>query len=123
MKMAGRLVQAIGLIALVTGFTQMVSPGTILAQVGGDANPAARHFFGIVGMFMMLFGGATAHAVHTSNAPVLALSMLQKLGAAAAVTLGILNSIFGSIAWVVAAFDFATAMLTFVYWRNVNARS
>jgi hypothetical protein len=103
-----------------SGLVQLVSPGLVLTFVGGDQAPASRHFFGIVGMFMVLFGGALAQGLGTDASEpadriVLLWAGLQKLGASAAVGLGVERSLFAPIALAVAGFDLLSGILIFVY--------
>jgi hypothetical protein len=100
-----------------SGLVQLVSPGFVLTLVGGDQAPPSRHFFGIVGMFMVLFGGALAQGLRARPADriVLLWAGLQKLGASAAVGLGVGRGLFAPIALAVAGFDLLSGILIFVY--------
>jgi hypothetical protein len=105
---------------VVSGLVQLLWPGFVLTLVGGDQAPASRHFFGIVGMFMVLFGGALAQGLRTnaSDPPdriVLLWTGLQKLGASLAVGLGVERHLFAPIALGVAGFDLLSGILIFVY--------
>ena len=51
------IVLAIGALTALTGAVQLVAPALILRAVGGETTAGASHFFAIVGMFMILFGG------------------------------------------------------------------
>jgi hypothetical protein len=114
-----RLVAAVGIITILSGAAQMLRPALVLDLVGAESGAASRHFFGIVGMFMALFGGLTLHGVRARSAPALFWAGLQKFGAVAAVALGILHGVFSPTAWPVAGFDFASGILIFLYWRKV----
>lgn len=110
------LCRAIGLLTIVSGAVQVVAPAFVLSLVGGDASPPSRHFFGIVGMFMVLFGGALVHGL-AGPAPdrvVLLWTGLQKLGASAAVGLGVARGLFAPLALAVAGFDFASGVVIFL---------
>jgi hypothetical protein len=115
----GALVGFVGLITVVSGIVQAVNPAFILAIVGAEATDTSRHFFGIVGMFMALFGGLTLHALFVQSAPALLWSGLQKFGAVAAVGLGIAHRVFSMVALPVACFDLISGILIVIYWRNV----
>lgn len=116
---------AIALITVVSGAVQMLRPGFVLHLVGGPDHPGARHCFGIVGMFMVLFGGLAFQALRApeqQQALPLRWAALQKLGAAGAVGLGVSHGIFGGMALAVAGFDLVTGLLFLLYLRQV-ARS
>jgi hypothetical protein len=107
---------------IVAGGTQLFAPGFVLRIIGGSTEPAARFFFALVGMFMVLFGGLTLHALLDSrDHPVAILwSALQKLGASIAVALGVKSQIFASLALAIAAFDLLTGILLTIYWRRIR---
>ncbi|ROH87190.1 hypothetical protein ED236_05825 [Pseudomethylobacillus aquaticus] len=96
-----------------TGAAQMLVPSLLLPLLGITATAEAAHLFVTVGMFMVLFGGALVHALRVPGALPLVLywSAWQKLGAAVLVGLGVWLEVFAPVAWLVAAFDFATAVL------------
>ena len=113
---------AIAVITVVSGAVQMVLPSFVLHLVGGPDNPGARHFFGIVGMFMVLFGGLAFQALRAPEAQQalpLRWAGLQKLGASAAVGLGFLHGLFGAMALLVAGFDLLSALLFLLYLRQL----
>jgi hypothetical protein len=116
------VVAAIAAITVVSGLVQMLAPRLILGMVGGEATPTSAHFFGIVGMFMLLFGGALLHEiVSTPPQPTVALwAALQKCGAVAAVGLGVSRQIFSPLALMVAGFDMISALLIFWYWTRIR---
>lgn len=116
------LVLAIAAITAVSGLVQMILPGFVLSRIGGEATAASRHFFGIVGMFMLLFGGALLHELlSASSQPIVVLwTGLQKLGASAAVALGVSRFIFSKLALLVAGFDLLSAVLVFCYWGRAR---
>jgi hypothetical protein len=113
---------AIAVLTALSGTIQMLQPGFVLRLVGGPDGPALRFFFGILGMFMLLFGGLDFQALRAPAASqVLPLrwAAYQKLGAAGAVGLGVLRGFFGSLALLVAAFDLLTGILFLVYLRRL----
>lgn len=113
---------AIGAMTLLSGAVQAAAPGFILRPLGSEITPASLHFFGIVGMFMVLFGGMLVHALVSEEAQPVALlwAALQKFGASAAVGLGVANGVFSSLATVVALFDLLSGVLAIAYWRSVK---
>lgn len=115
------LVAAIATITLLTGCVQILWPAPILAMLSAGQSPAALHFFGLVGMFMALFGGALLHALFgRRSSPVVVLwAGLQKFGAVAGVGIGVLHGIFAPLALVVTVFDFVSGVLILAYRRRL----
>jgi hypothetical protein len=116
------LVAAIAAVTIVSGLAQMLAPRFVLCLIGGEITPASAHFFGIVGMFMLLFGGALLHEVLSSPAqPIVALwAALQKFGAVAGVVLGVARGIFSPLALAVSGFDLVSALIIFAYWSRIR---
>jgi len=116
------VIAAIGVITIVSGAGQVVAPGFVLNQLAVETNPASLHFFAIVGMFMVLFGGLLLNAMYNVPPQPVALfwAALQKFGAFAAVGLGVMNGVFSPLAWLVAGFDLLSGALILVYWRAVR---
>ena len=114
-----RVLLAIGAVTVLSGLGQAVRPDLVLGVVGGEATPASMHFFGIVGMFMVLFGGLLLHALLSPDPQPAAVlwAGLQKFGAAGAVGLGVLNGIFSPLALAVAGFDLLSGVLILLYRR------
>jgi uncharacterized protein YjeT (DUF2065 family) len=112
------LLVAIAAVTVISGLVQAVTPGLILRLLSSESTKTSRHFFGIVGMFMVLFGGMLLHALRSRSNDLIAVlwAGLQKLGASAAVGLGVFHSIFSPLALLVAGFDFVSGVLMFVYW-------
>ena len=120
-----RALLVISLVTVLSGFAQAVRPDLVLQVVGGDPNPAARHFFAIVGMFMVLFGGMLLQALVTAGDHSVAVlwAGMQKLGAAAAVGLGVGKGIFSALALSGAAFDLLSGILILVYLSRTRPTS
>lgn len=112
----------ISAVTIVSGLAQVVGPDLVLAVVGGESTPASRHFFGIVGMFMVLFGGMLLHALLTAGNHSVAVTWAgaQKLAAAAALSLGVARGIFSPLALGVAGFDLVSGFLIFAYRRQTT---
>jgi len=104
---------------------QMVRPALVLGVIDGESTATSRHFFGIVGMFMVLFGGAMLHALRSAtHHPVVVLwAGLQKLGAFAAVGLGVWRGLFSWLVLGVAVFDLVSGLLIFWYWLTIRSAS
>jgi ABC-type Fe3+-siderophore transport system permease subunit len=115
----------IAVLTVLTGATQIVAPGPVLALLGADSTATTRYLFAIVGMFMVVVGAVTANALRTRHAPayVIGWAAAQKLGAAVAVALAVAQGLFAPLALAVAAFDLLTAVLAGALWlRSVDAR-
>lgn len=110
----------ISLITVASGAGQLVRPDLVLGLMAGDADTAAYHFFRIIGMFMILFGGMLLQALLTAGDHSVAVfwAGLQKLGAAGAVGLGVANGVFSALALSVAGFDLVSGVLIFLYLRR-----
>lgn len=108
---------AISIATVVSGAVQLLVPGFELGFLRADSTPASRHFFGIVGMFMVFFGGLLLHALvrPKENPAAFVWAGVQKLGACAAVSLGVIRGIFSPLALGVAAFDCVSGLLVLGY--------
>lgn len=73
----------ISIIMVVSGLVQLSTPSFVLSMVGAEATASSKHFFGIVGMFMALFGSVLLQALLSSaHHPVAVFwAGLQKFGA------------------------------------------
>jgi hypothetical protein len=122
MKTLPIIVAVIAAATCLTGLVQMVAPGFVLSQLNAESAAASNHFFAIIGMFMLLFGGATLHALMrpASLRLVLLWASLQKFGAALAVGLGVGHGLFSSLGLLVAGFDLLSGVLMLVYRARVR---
>jgi hypothetical protein len=116
------LVWLIAASTLVSGVVQMVYPSFVLGLVAAARTPSTNHFFGIVGMFMALFGGMLLHALYAPVKQPVAIfwATLQKFGASTAVAIGVERNVFGRIALAIAAFDFVSGILVGWYWMGTK---
>jgi hypothetical protein len=107
---------------VVGGLVQIFAPGFVLEFIGGETTRGNRHSFGIVGMFMVLFGGLLLHALLSARHHPLAVlwAGLQKLGAFFAVGLGAMWGLFAPLAWGVAFFDLLSGVLILWYWLTIK---
>jgi hypothetical protein len=121
-KYLNMIVIVISVATVFSGLLQMISPNTVLSFIKGDITPASSHFFAIVGMFMTLFGGLMLHAVFSAvpQRPAILWCALQKLGAFAAVGLGIMNGIFAPVAGAVALFDLFSGLIFLYYLKMAD---
>ncbi|GMU05538.1 patatin-like phospholipase family protein [Corallococcus caeni] len=115
---------AIGWITLVTGAAQMLLPGVELRVLRADASAAPAHFFRIVGMFMVLFGGLLLHGLHEPRANPAAFlwTGLQKVGASGMVAIGVARGLLSPLALGVAAFDALSAVLVLGFYASLRQR-
>lgn len=118
------LLKFIAIVTIISGLIQSISPALVLTVIDGPVNPATNHFFGIVGMFMILFGGLLYHALQENRHQPVAVFWcgLQKFGAAVAVALGISRGLFSWLAWGVAGFDLISGFLILIYWYSIQER-
>ncbi|MDZ7690199.1 MAG: hypothetical protein U5K69_03410 [Balneolaceae bacterium] len=118
------LLKIIALVTIISGLIQMLAPNFILGMIGGEITGSTLHFFGIIGMFMIFFGGLLLHALSGNrNIPVAVLWCgLQKFGAAVAVGLAVGRGLFSWLALGVAAFDLISGILIFIHWYAIKNR-
>jgi hypothetical protein len=115
-----RLVLAVAAITAISGLFQMLLPDVVLHFVGASSAPAARHFFSLVGMFMLIVGAALWVAVREGSSGVVLVLAAQKAGAVAGVVIGFADGIFGLTALTVAGFDALSCALILWYWRRIR---
>jgi hypothetical protein len=116
---------SVGWLTAATGATQCVLPGFVLGLLQAESTTTTRHFFSIVGMFMLLFGGLLVHASRSEAAAASSMLIwcgLQKLGASIAIGLGVLGGVFFQWAWLLAGFDLMSGVLIIV-WRHHLGRT
>jgi|AntRauTorckE6833_2_1112554.scaffolds.fasta_scaffold25560_2 hypothetical protein len=111
-------------ITIVSGMVQLIKPAFVLGMIGGLVNPTTEHFFGIVGLFMVLFGALLFHSLigEKRNSAAVLWCGMQKFGAAGAVTLGVTRDIFSWLALGVAGFDLLSGVLIIMYWFSIQRR-
>ena len=112
--------KAISALTVLSGLIQMCVPGVILRHLAHEDTATGRHFFGTVGMFMVVVGGGLISALvgGDDRRPVVFWGGIQKIGAALAVALGVKRAVFKPLALLVAGFDFLSGVLMFMYWRH-----
>jgi hypothetical protein len=118
----GALLAAIAAVTIVSGLFQLVFPGFVLDLLDAESSKTTRHFFAIVGMFMAIVGGLLLHTLLLPPPPdrvVVLWAAIQKAGAFAAVSLGVFRDVFSELAFGVALFDLATAVLLAWYLRRL----
>lgn len=116
---------AIAVVTVATGGAQIVAPSAMLEPLRVEDSPATRQLFATVGMFMAIVGALLFGALRRpvdARRPVVFWASVQKLGAAAAVALGVRRAVFSRLALLVASFDFASGLLALDYWRRLGRR-
>lgn len=113
---------AITIATILSGLLQMVFPNLVLVIVSAQSTPTSQHFFAIVGMFMVLFGGALFQALlsPTPQTVVALWAGLQKFGASVAVAVGVMRHIFSPFALLIAGFDLLSSILILWYWFRLH---
>lgn len=106
---------------MASGATQMLAPGFMLRLLKCPDTPADRQFFGTIGMFMIVMGGSLLDALVTDEPGPnhLVWAAAQKLGASAAVGIGIRRKVFSRRAIPVAAFDLVSGAVCLAYRRHL----
>jgi len=112
-----RLLRGIAATTAATGALQAAAPGVTLGVLRSEDSPAARHFFATVGMFMACTGGVLL--ARPDDRAVVAMTAAQKLGAAAAVGIGVRRGVFSPLALGVAGFDALSGVLALDYRRRL----
>jgi hypothetical protein len=123
-RLLRRALIAIAGVTALTGAAQVLAPRRMLAPLSAEDDPTAHHFFGTVGMFMVVVGGGLLNALlRPGRDPVIVFwSAVQKFGASAAVGLGVYRRIFSPLALVVAGFDLLSGAIALAYWQRVRGR-
>jgi hypothetical protein len=113
---------AIAAITVASGLTQIVAPGFVLDRLSVENTEATRQLFATVGMFMVLFGGMLIHALldRAEHPIVVFWAALQKVGASAAVGIGVARGVFSGVALLVAGFDLLSGALGLAFWRRIR---
>jgi hypothetical protein len=114
---------AIGVITVLSGLTQLVAPGFVLAFVAGPANDVlSRQLFATVGMFMLVTGGLFTQALLAeSRERAIPLWIgIQKLAAFALVSYAVFRGVFAPLSLGVASFDGLSGVLAFLYFRRLS---
>ncbi|WP_163713828.1 patatin [Mangrovibacterium lignilyticum] len=122
-KYLNLIVILISIATVVSGLLQLVKPGIVLGLIGSEITPTSSHFFSIVGMFMLLFGLLMLHVIYSAHSNRVAVfwCAMQKIGASAAVGIGVVNEVFGVLALGVALFDLLSGIILFWYFKIAKA--
>jgi hypothetical protein len=117
-------VKAIAGLTFVTGAAQAALPGKMLEPLAAENDEATRHLFRTIGMFMVVVGGGLGSTLRNGSGDpgVLLWTGVQKVGASAAVGLGVQRRVFSPLALGVAGFDLLSGLLVFGYRRRLQRR-
>lgn len=118
------LLVIISVATLISGVVQMLAPQFILGLISAEITAATEQCFGIVGMFMALFGGMLLEVLISKQPvrPVYLWAGLQKIGASAAVSIGVFRHVFSPLALGIATFDLLSGILIFVFMAMAMRR-
>jgi hypothetical protein len=106
-----------------SGLLLIMAQGVVLDALSAPTTTSDRLFFGIIGMFMAVVGGALTQTL-LRPAPsrlVVGWSALQKLGASAAMSLAVVLDVFSYYGLGLSAFDFCSALLAIGYWWRIRS--
>lgn len=117
------IILLISVTTLFSGALQVIAPAFVLNFIGAQINETTIQLFATIGMFMFLFGGMMIHALYNeeNNRVAVIWSGLQKLGASAAVFIGIIHEVFVPLAAGVAVFDLFSGFLFFYYLKTLKS--
>ncbi|MEX0674243.1 MAG: hypothetical protein WD067_05675 [Gaiellaceae bacterium] len=106
-----------------SGIVLIAAQGFVLDLLSAPTTTSDRLFFGIIGMFMAVVGGALTQTLlrPPPSSLVVGWSALQKLGAAAAMSLAVVLDVFSYYGLALAVFDFSSALLAIGYWWRIRS--
>jgi len=116
------LLLAIAAGTFLSGLVLVVVPGVVLDLLSAPTSTSDKLFFGIIGMFMVVVGGALTQTL-LGPAPsrlVVGWSALQKLGAAIAMSLAVVLEVFSYAGLSLVVFDSVSAVLAAAYWWRIQ---
>lgn len=106
-----------------SGIVLIAAQGFVLDLLSAPTTTSDRLFFGIIGMFMAVVGGALTQTLlrPPTSTLVVGWSAVQKLGAAAAMSLAVVLDVFSYWGLALAVFDFSSALLAIGYWWRIRS--
>ena len=106
-----------------SGIILIAAQGFVLDLLSAPTTTSDRLFFGIIGMFMAVVGGALTQTLLRPPASTLVVgwSAVQKLGAAAAMSLAVVLDVFSYWGLALSVFDFSSALLAIGYWWRIRS--
>ncbi len=114
----------VGALTAFFGLLVLAFPKTMLDLLDADKPDPSSYLFGIVGVFILLFGGLLIDAARRANPPPVALfwCVLQKCASVLVLLIALITGVFGALALLVAAFDIAGALVVYGLWRREGTR-
>jgi hypothetical protein len=105
-----------------SGIVLIAAQGFVLDLLSAPTTTSDRLFFGIIGMFMAVVGGALTQTLlrPPPSRLVVGWSAVQKLGASAAMSLAVVLDVFSYWGLALAVFDFSSALLAIGYWWRIR---
>jgi hypothetical protein len=106
-----------------SGIVLIAAQGFVLDLLSAPTTTSDRLFFGIIGMFMAVVGGALTQTLlrPPPSGLVVGWSAVQKLGASAAMSLAVVLDVFSYYGLALAVFDFSSALLAIGYWWRIRS--
>jgi hypothetical protein len=113
-----------GVITAASGVAMMLRPKPLLGLAGAATAQPAPFLFGVVGMFMTISGGLLTQgaAARPVDRRALQYSLAQKVGATAAVSLGVRRGRYKRRALLVASFDALSGVLIAAFLARRRGR-
>lgn len=122
-KAQRRALEVVGWLTAAAGAAQVAVPNLTLQRLAPEPDRLSSHLFATVGMFMTVSGGYLLAAIalpESRSKRLLWWCAAQKVGAAAAVGVGVKRRLLSPLALVVAVFDLASGALVLVYRRRLD---
>jgi hypothetical protein len=121
----GKALMAMSVSTAASGCAFMAAPGFVLRGLGAPDSGGSRHLGATIGMFMVVVGGTLFEALVTDDTDPVPVrwSAAQKLGSAAAMTVGFRRGVFSRSALAVAVFDLASGVLCLADLRRLGRRT
>ena len=115
---------AVGALTAVSGLLVLAFPITMLHLLDADTPDPTPFVFGVVGLFMLLFGGLLVDTARRPEPAPVALfwCFLQKVGAAVAMLAAFVTDVFGWLALLVVVVDAVSALIVYGLWRREALR-
>lgn len=116
-----RALRAIAGITVATGAVQVLWPGLVLGELEPRPGRMDRQLFGTIGMFMVVTGGTLDRALAASRPDrgLVLWGAAQKLGASAAMSIGVGRGLYARRALAVAGFDLLSGLGCLAYARQL----
>ena len=105
-----------------SGILLIVAQRFILDILSAPTTTSDRLFFGIIGMFMAVVGGALTQTLlsRQPSSLVVGWSAVQKLCASGAMALAVSIGVFSYYGTILSGFDFCSALLAIGYWLRTR---